>query len=112
MSTVQVLTTPASAPTNQTHLLSLKHSVNSPSSRGHCDSLPLLRGHSDIHIREGIMNALRAVSEGASDAEKAFMVADLSRVYQQHLRWQRCLPGIRPFYGRYLNAFLSLLDVA
>ncbi|KAJ7473321.1 ornithine decarboxylase [Mycena latifolia] len=32
------------------------------------------------------------------DAEKAFFVGDLSRVYRQHLRWKLSLPDIEPFY--------------
>ncbi|KAF8322616.1 ornithine decarboxylase [Clavulina sp. PMI_390] len=33
------------------------------------------------------------------DAERAFFVADLSKVYQQYTRWRRCLPDIEPFYA-------------
>jgi ornithine decarboxylase len=33
------------------------------------------------------------------DAERAFLVADLSQVYRQHERWKTHLPEIRPFYG-------------
>jgi hypothetical protein len=47
------------------------------------------------------------------DAEKAYFVADLSYVYNQYQRWQRCLPEIEPFYGAHTHhvqdAFLSLI---
>ncbi|KAJ7705734.1 ornithine decarboxylase [Mycena olivaceomarginata] len=57
---------------------------------------PLLRGHPDVHLRNGVMNASRSADP---DAENAFFVADLSQVYRQHLRWQACLPEIQPFYA-------------
>lgn len=65
---------------------------------------PLQFGHPDIHIRNGIMNSLRMVASQVPDSEKAFFVADLSQVYQQHNRWKANLPDIRPFYGG-LNLF-------
>ncbi|KAJ7698032.1 ornithine decarboxylase [Mycena rosella] len=60
---------------------------------------PLLDGHPDIHLRNGIMNASVLAAKHDPDAEKAFFVGDLSQVYRQHLRWQACLPDIRPFYA-------------
>lgn len=63
---------------------------------------PLLHGHSDIHLRNGVMNASRLAAAHEPDAEKAFFVADLSQVYRQHLRWKTCLPEIQPFYGMLL----------
>ena len=60
---------------------------------------PLHYGHSDIHLRNGVMRASRLAADGEADAERAFFVADLSYVYQQHLRWQKILPEIHPFYG-------------
>jgi hypothetical protein len=60
---------------------------------------PILDGPPDLHMREGVLNAMRAAANGESDAEQAFLVADLSCIYQQHLRWQHCLPGVEPFYG-------------
>jgi ornithine decarboxylase len=45
------------------------------------------------------MNSLRMSAEQVPDAEKAFFVADLSQVYQQHKRWKICLPDITPFYA-------------
>jgi len=60
---------------------------------------PLLVGHPDIHIRIGIMNSLRMAAAQIPDSEKAFFVADLSQIYQQHKRWKACLPEITPFYG-------------
>jgi ornithine decarboxylase len=77
------------------------NSSNNGSMEGAFPSLPPLRfGHPDIHIRNGIMNSLRMSAEQVPDAEKAFFVADLSQVYQQHKRWKICLPDITPFYGR------------
>lgn len=69
---------------------------------------PLLHGHSEVHLRNGIMNASRLAAAHEPDAEKAFFVGDLSQVYRQHVRWKKCLPGIQPFYGSYLNANVPL----
>ena len=60
---------------------------------------PLRNGHSDIHLRNGIMRASRLAIANESDAEKAFFVADLGQVYMQHERWKKCLPEIEPHYG-------------
>ncbi|KAH8094502.1 ornithine decarboxylase [Cristinia sonorae] len=45
------------------------------------------------------MKAAELAMEGEPDAEKAFFVADLSYVYQQHVRWKKNLPEIEPFYA-------------
>jgi ornithine decarboxylase len=63
------------------------------------DLPPLLHGHPDVHMRGGVMEASRLASLGLPDAEKAFFVADLSQVYQQHQRWIKCLPHIQPYYA-------------
>ena len=60
---------------------------------------PLHRGHPDVHLRNGVMNAIHLSADGEPDAEKAFYVADLSSVYKQHERWRKLLPEIEPFYG-------------
>jgi len=60
---------------------------------------PVYRGHRDFHLRQGVMKAAQLSAEGEPDAEKAFFVADLSYVYQQHLRWKKNLPEIEPFYA-------------
>jgi ornithine decarboxylase len=60
---------------------------------------PLLRGHPDVHLRNGVIHAARLSAAGIPDAEKAYFVADLSCVYNQYRRWKRCLPEIEPFYG-------------
>ncbi|KAF9522835.1 ornithine decarboxylase [Crepidotus variabilis] len=60
---------------------------------------PLLSGHPEVHLRNGIMNASRLASANTPDAEKAFFVADLGQVYLQHQRWKTALPEIRPFYA-------------
>jgi len=60
---------------------------------------PILHGHPDIHLRNGIMKASCKAAAHEPDAEKAFFVADLSQVYRQHQRWITCLPEIQPFYG-------------
>lgn len=62
---------------------------------------PLHRGHPDVHLRNGVMNALHLSAEGEPDAEKAFFVADLSSVYKQHERWKKLLPEIEPYYGAF-----------
>jgi ornithine decarboxylase len=72
---------------------------------------PLLVGHPDMHIRNGIMKALRLADAQMPDSEKAFFVADLSQIYQQHKRWKACLPEITPFYGRWdISMFLTDSD--
>lgn len=60
---------------------------------------PLLHGHPEVHLQNGIMKALHLADGNEPDAEKAFFVADLSRVYLQHQRWKKCLPDVQPFYG-------------
>lgn len=67
---------------------------------------PLLSGHPEVHLRNGIMNASRLALAHEPDAEKAFFVADLGQVYRQHQRWKSCLPEIQPFYGLF---FLSII---
>lgn len=61
---------------------------------------PLLRGHSSIHLRNGVLHASELLASGEVDAEKAFFVADLSYVYRQHERWKKNLPEVEPFYGK------------
>ncbi|KAL0576790.1 Ornithine decarboxylase [Marasmius crinis-equi] len=60
---------------------------------------PLHFGHPEVHLRNGIMTATSLTSEGEVDAEKAFFVADLSKVYSQYQRWVACFPEIKPFYA-------------
>lgn len=64
---------------------------------------PLLHGPPEVHFRNGITRASRlaATHDVDFDAENAFFVADLSQVYKQHLRWNKYLPEIKPFYGRF-----------
>jgi ornithine decarboxylase len=60
---------------------------------------PLFRGHPEIHLRKGIMDATRRVAANDPDAESAFFVADLSQIFRQHERWMKYLPEIVPHYG-------------
>lgn len=60
---------------------------------------PLLNGHKEVHLRNGIMNSSSLAAASEPDPERAFFVADLSEVYSQFLRWKACLPEIQPFYG-------------
>lgn len=60
---------------------------------------PLLHGHREIHLRNGVMNASRLAADQEPDAERAFFVADLSEVYRQFQRWKTALPDIEPHYG-------------
>lgn len=85
---------------------------------GDCDLVfpglpPLLRGHPDVHLRNGVIHAAHLSAAGVPDAEKAYFVADLSYVYNQYQRWKRFLPEIEPFYGArtclLLDVFLSLI---
>jgi hypothetical protein len=67
-------------------------------------SLPALhRGHPDVHLRNGVMNAYRMSALNEPDAERAFFVADLSQVYRQHERWGKHLPEVKPFYGQWFH---------
>ncbi|KAH8986242.1 ornithine decarboxylase [Lactarius hatsudake] len=63
------------------------------------DLPPLLRGHPDVHLRNGVIRSARLAAAGEPDAESAYFVADLSQVYRQHDRWKRLLPEIEPFYA-------------
>ena len=68
------------------------------------ENLPLLHtGPASYHKLTGIHNAQAAALAMKPDAEQAFFVADLSHVYFQHQRWTRCLPGIKPFYGKFCS---------
>ncbi|KAI9456784.1 ornithine decarboxylase [Russula earlei] len=60
---------------------------------------PLLRGHPGVHLRNGVIRAAHLSAADVPDAEKAYFVADLSYVYNQHQRWKHCLPEIEPFYA-------------
>ena len=72
-------------------------------------SLPPVRsGYPAEHIRNGIVRAWGRAELHATDAEKAFFVADLSQVFRQHERWQACLPGIHPFYGEKFSSSVKL----
>lgn len=50
-------------------------------------------------VRSRILQAAFDAEMNEADAERAFFVADLSKVYEQFTRWCRCLPEIEPFYG-------------
>ena len=69
---------------------------------------PLLDGHPDVHLRNGIMNSSRSALDHEPNAEQAFFVADLGQVYRQFERWKSCLPEIQPFYGPLQVLFSSL----
>ncbi|KAG1851496.1 pyridoxal-dependent decarboxylase [Suillus tomentosus] len=60
---------------------------------------PLFRGHPEIHLRKGIIDAAMRAGANEVDAERAFFVADLSQVYRQHERWVKNLPEIVPHYA-------------
>lgn len=62
--------------------------------------LPALSsGASDDLLRSRILQAAFDAEMDEADAERAFFVADLSKVYAQFVRWRRCLPDIEPFYA-------------
>ena len=50
-------------------------------------------------IRKRILQATFEAEMSEGEADKAFFVADLSKVYQQFVRWRHNLPEIEPFYG-------------
>lgn len=82
------------------HLTADSHRSDSPLQEALFPSLPPLHlGHSEVHLRNGIMNASLMANDGEPDSEKAFFVADLSQIYAQHQRWMACLPEITPHYG-------------
>ncbi|GJJ14801.1 hypothetical protein Clacol_009069 [Clathrus columnatus] len=56
----------------------------------------LLSGHTDVHLREGI---IRAFADNTPNSESAFFTADLSQVYAQHARWVKNLPDVEPFFA-------------
>jgi ornithine decarboxylase len=60
---------------------------------------PLFRGHPQMHLRKGVIDAAMRSGANEVDAERAFFVADLSQVYRQHERWMKNLPEIVPHYG-------------
>lgn len=70
---------------------------------------PLLSGHPEVHMRNGVMNASRLTAAHEPDAEKAFFVADLSQVFRQHQRWVTSLPEIQPFYGSFCGLLHLIL---
>ena len=73
---------------------------------------PLLDGHPDVHLRNGIMNASRSAMTYEPNAEQAFFVADLGQVYRQHQRWKSCLPEIHPFYGSLRVLFFNFFYIS
>lgn len=60
-------------------------------------------------IRSRILQAAFDAEMNEADAERAFFVADLSKVYEQFIRWRRCLPEIEPFYG--MSSLIRVLIV-
>ncbi|KAK1698380.1 hypothetical protein QYE76_015077 [Lolium multiflorum] len=50
---------------------------------------------------------MRSIVDGG--ARSAFFVLDLGRVVELHRRWQRALPGVRPFYAVKCNTDPGLL---
>ena len=98
------------SPTSTVHSHENTHHLKNPD-RHYDDEVsipglpPLHRGHPDVHLRNGVMNAIHLAAEGEPDAEKAFFVADLSAVYKQHERWKKLLPEIEPFYGTSFESF-------
>ncbi|KAK7445481.1 Ornithine decarboxylase [Stygiomarasmius scandens] len=120
MSQVQVL-----HPTPATHTLRVTADVCPSSARLPLNLFPdlptLHTGHPSVHLRQGIIGANALISsadkefsfpkdptfstssqdalDGQSHGEGAFFVCDLSVVYQQHVRWMKALPGVRPFYA-------------
>lgn len=60
---------------------------------------PLHTGSCDELIHSNVAKALYDLEDEEPDVERAFFAADLSKVLLQHERWQRCLPGVEPFYA-------------
>lgn len=64
------------------------------------DELPMIHTEKvDDLMRSYIISAAAASAAHEPKAEAPFFIADLGRVYRQHLRWQTCLPRVTPFYG-------------
>lgn len=59
----------------------------------------LSSGSPEDLIRSRILQAVFDAQMNEVDAERAFFVADLSKVYEKFMRWRYCLPNVDPFYG-------------
>ncbi|KAF9507147.1 hypothetical protein BS47DRAFT_1373961 [Hydnum rufescens UP504] len=46
-----------------------------------------------------ILQAAVDAEKNLPNAEKAFFIADLTQIYKQFERWNRCLPNVEPFYA-------------
>lgn len=57
---------------------------------------PLFHGDARLLLEKEVAKTFDNVAQG----HDSFFVADLSKVYRQHLRWMQHLP-FRPFYGQY-----------
>lgn len=53
----------------------------------------------DSLLRSRIAEAAIASAAHEPDAEAAFFVADLGQIYRQHIKWQKHLPNVTPFYA-------------
>ncbi|CAE6381881.1 unnamed protein product [Rhizoctonia solani] len=60
---------------------------------------PLATGTTDEIINTNVAKALYDTEDEEPNVERAFFAADLSKVFSQHQRWVRCLPGVEPFYA-------------
>ncbi|PWN43323.1 ornithine decarboxylase [Ceraceosorus guamensis] len=58
---------------------------------------PVFAGSVDEQLKD-VLNRID-IDECEANGENAFFVADLAEVYRQHIRWQRALPRVIPFYA-------------
>ncbi|PVF95305.1 hypothetical protein CPB86DRAFT_711415 [Serendipita vermifera] len=71
-----------------------------PSEPDDNDVLPIIHSSSvDSLLRSRIAEAAIASAAHEPDAEAAFFVADLGQIYRQHIKWQKHLPNVTPFYA-------------
>ena len=45
------------------------------------------------------------------ETDDAFYIVELADILLKHKKWVSLLPRVEPFYGRYLNAPLSLMNI-
>ncbi|KAE8390320.1 pyridoxal-dependent decarboxylase [Aspergillus alliaceus] len=66
---------------------------------------------SDSLIDSLISDRIRELNKNPADIrhDLPFLVADTSRIFEQHQRWLRCLPNVTPFYAVKCNSDVRLL---
>lgn len=52
-------------------------------------------------VKDALKERVKGIDTSVCDPgeEDAFYVADLGKVYRQHMRWKQSLPRVKPHYG-------------